>query len=84
MPRVTRLRRVSPGSKIDVVIAFEGFDRFGFDQRQFEVGFRLGERSLAQSVAVAFEAGTRNGNCLLHRQRGRSGSRGDVDEFDGS
>ena len=44
--------------KIDVVVALERFDRFGFDQRQFEVGFRLGESSLAQSVAVSFQAGT--------------------------
>src|SRR6478735_8187753 len=49
------------GSESHLVIAFEGLDRFGFDQRQFEVGLGLGESSLAQSVAVAFEAGTRNG-----------------------
>ena len=76
-PRFTR-------RKIDAVIALEGLNRFGFDQRQLEIGFRLGERYLARSVAVSLQAGTRNGNCLLHRQRGRSGSMGDVDEFDSS
>ena len=62
--------RVSPGcaaprpERVHVVVALESFDGFGFDQRQFEVGFRLEESSLAQGVAVTFQPGSRDGESL--------------------
>src|SRR3954462_5231456 len=71
-------------SQFHVVITFKRFDRFSFNQRQFEVGFRLEESSLAQGVAVALESHSGDGEDFVHGKRGGGRLRGDVDEFDGA
>src|SRR5450432_837472 len=41
------------GSELETVLALRGFHRLGFDQREFEIRFRLKESSLFEEVTIS-------------------------------
>ena len=70
--------------KLEVIFPFESFNRFRLDQRKLAIRQRFRESSQTQSIAVAFEARTGDGESLVHRLSRRGSGRGDVDELHSS
>jgi len=48
------------GGDVYAVIALECFDRFRFNQSQFEIGERFEKRSLTLGIAITFQSYSRN------------------------
>src|SRR5712691_6120984 len=68
-------------SKFEVVLALEGFDGFGLDQRKLTIGQGFRKGSQTQSIAVAFQPNSGNGASLVHRVSRCGSGGGDVDEI---
>src|SRR5258706_15861838 len=69
------------GSKLDLIVPLQGFNRLRLNQREFEIRLGLVERAQLQRVAITVKARARNRRRVGNRLRWSFGSGGDMNRF---
>src|SRR5258708_8987913 len=69
------------GSKLDLIVPLQGFNRLHLNQREFEIRLGLVERAQLQRVAITVKARARNPRRLGNRLRWSFASSADMNRF---